>query len=72
MRKLFRRIRRFIEHFTPGGTEYTSLGTEIYYSSKGVTSISKSEAHKGLLIRLDEWEALRMRLHTDSDQKAES
>jgi hypothetical protein len=68
----FRRIKRFIEQFTPGGTEYTSLGTEIHYSSKGVTSISKSDAHKILLMRLDEWEKLRARLRADSDQKTES
>ena len=71
MRKFFRHIRRFIEHFTPGGTEYTSLGTEIHYSSKGVTTISKSDAHKNLLMRMDEWKNLRARLHTDSDHKIE-
>ena len=72
MRKFFRRLRRFIEHFTPGGTEYTSLGTEIHYSSKGVTSISKSDAQKILFMRLDEWKKLRERLRADSDQKTES
>jgi hypothetical protein len=72
MRRFLRRIRRFIEHFTPGGTEYTSLGTELHYSSKGVRSISKSDAHKILLMRLDEWKKLRARLHADSDQKTES
>jgi hypothetical protein len=64
-----RGIRRFIEQFTPGGTEYTSFGTEIHYSSKGVTTISKSDAHKILLMRLDEMEELRRRARTNSDQK---
>jgi hypothetical protein len=67
--KWFRRIKRFIEQFTPGGTEYTSFGTEIHYSSRGVTSISKSDMQKILFMRLDEWENLRKRAHTDSDQK---
>ena len=67
--KWFRRIKRFIEQFTPGGTEYTSFGTEIHYSSKGVTSISRSDAQKILFMRLDEMENLRKRLHGDSDQK---
>jgi hypothetical protein len=68
----FRRIKRFIEQFTPGGTEYTSLGTEIHYSSKGATTISKSDAHKILLMRLNEWKQLRARLHADTDRKSKS
>ena len=67
--KWFRRIKRFIEQFTPGGTEYTSFGTEIHYSSKGAMTISRSDAQKILFMRLDEWENLRKRLRTDSDQK---
>jgi hypothetical protein len=67
--KWFRGIKRFIEQFTPGGTEYTSFGTEIHYSSKGVTTISKSDAHKILLMRLDEMEEQRRRARSDSDQK---
>jgi len=70
--KWFRRIRRFIESFTPGGTEYTSFGTEIHYSSKGATTVSRSDAHKILLMRLEEWKNLRERLRADSDQKTES
>jgi hypothetical protein len=72
MPKFFRRIRRFIEQFTPGGTEYTSLGTEIHYSSKGATTISRSDAQKILFMRLDEWKKLRQRLQADSDQKTEN
>jgi hypothetical protein len=68
----FRRIKRFIEQFTPGGTEYTSMGTEIHYSSKGVTRISRSDAQKILFMRLDEWKKLRQRLQADSDQKTEN
>jgi hypothetical protein len=67
--KWFRRIKRFIEQFTPGGTEYTSFGTEIHYSREGVTTISRSDAHKILLMRLDEMQELRRRARTDSDQK---
>jgi hypothetical protein len=48
------------------------MGTEIHYSSKGVTSISKSDAQKILFMRLDEWKKLRERLQADSDQKTES
>ena len=67
--KWFRRIKRFIEQFTPGGTEYTRFGTEIHYTRDGVVSISKSDAHKLLLMRLNEWEKQRARMRTDSDQK---
>jgi hypothetical protein len=67
--KWFRRIKRFIEQFTPGGTEYTRFGTEIHYSSKGAMTISRSDAQKILFMRLDEWENLRKRLRADSDQK---
>jgi hypothetical protein len=70
--KWFRRIKRFIEQFTPGGTEYTRFGTEIHYSRTGVTTISKSDMHKLLLMRLDEWEKLRTRLKADSDQSGTS
>ena len=67
--KWFQRIKRFIEQFTPGGTEYTKFGTAIHYSHDGVTSISSSDAHKLLLMRLDEMEKLRARLKAESDQK---
>jgi hypothetical protein len=70
--KWFRRIKRFIEQFTPGGTEYTSFGTEIHYSHDGVTTVSRSDTQKILFMRLDEWEKQRARLRTDSDQKDES
>jgi hypothetical protein len=67
--KLFRRIKRFIELFTPGGTEYTEFGTAIHYSHDGVTTISSSDAQKLLFMRLDEMEELRKRLKAESDQK---
>jgi len=63
--KLFRRIKRFVEQFTPGGTEYTEFGTAIHYSHDGVTSISKSDMHKILLMRLDEMEKERSRLKAE-------
>jgi hypothetical protein len=67
--KLFGRIRRFIEQFTPGGTEYTEFGTAIHYSHDGGTYISRSDAQKLLFMRLDEMEELRKRLKAESDQK---
>jgi hypothetical protein len=67
--KWFRRIKRFIEHFTPGGTEYTRLGTEIHYSSKGVTTVPRSEYKKILFGRLSEWNNPNARMHTESGQK---
>jgi hypothetical protein len=70
--KWLRRIKRFIEQFTPGGTEYTEFGTAIHYSRTGDTTISDSDMHKLLLMRLDEWERLRTRLKAESDQKGAS
>ena len=67
--KWFRRIKRFIEQFTPGGTEYTEFGTGIHYTRYGGTSISRSDMHKILLMRLDEMEKERARLKAESDQK---
>lgn len=67
--KWFRRIKRFIEQFTPGGTEYTEFGTEIHYTRYGGTSISSSDAQKLLFMHLDEMEKLRARLKAESDQK---
>jgi hypothetical protein len=70
--KWFQRIKRFIELFTPGGTEYTEFGTEIHYSHDGGTTISNSDMHKLYLMRLDEMEKLRARLKAESDQKGAS
>ena len=44
--KWFRRIKRFIELFTPGGTEYTDFGTEIHFSSDGSITTPESERQK--------------------------
>jgi hypothetical protein len=67
--KWFRRIKRFIEQFTPAGTEYTEFGTEIHYSHTGHPTISDSDMHKLYLMRLDEMRELRARLKAESDQK---
>jgi len=67
--KLFRRIKQFIEQFTPGGTEYTEFGTELHYTHDGTVTISSSDAHKLYLMRLDEMEKLRERLKAESEQK---
>jgi hypothetical protein len=65
--KWFRRIKRFIEQFTPGGTEYTSLGTEIHFSSKGAITVPRSEYKKILLARLGEFRNPNAPAHTDSE-----
>jgi hypothetical protein len=67
--KWFRRIKRFIEQFTPGGTEYTEFGTEIHYTRYGGTSIPSSSVQKLLYMHLDEMEKLRARLKAESNQK---
>jgi hypothetical protein len=67
--KWFRRIKRFIELFTPGGTEYTSLGTQIHYSSDGVTSIPRSEWEKILFTRLDEFKKPGVRSGEGNNQR---
>jgi hypothetical protein len=59
--KWFRRIKRFIELFTPGGTEYTSQGIEIHYTSDGVSSIPPSEYEKILFPQLEEFKKAGLR-----------
>jgi hypothetical protein len=44
--KRFRRIRWFIELFTPGFTGYTKAGFEFHVSSNGSITTSKSEQKK--------------------------
>jgi hypothetical protein len=51
----FRRIKRFIELFTPGGTEYTRRGTEIHYTSDGLSSIPPHAREKLLFMVLAEF-----------------
>ena len=70
--KWFQRIKRFIELFTPGGTEYTEFGTAIHYSATGDTTISSSDMHKLYLMRLEESEKLMARLKAESEQKGVS
>jgi hypothetical protein len=60
--KWFRRVKRFIELFTPGGTEYTESGMEIHYSHTGATSIPESEHEKILFRRLEEFKKAGPRL----------
>ena len=67
--KWFQRIKRFIEQFTPGGTEYTEFGTAIHYSRTGDTTISSSDMQKILFMHLDEMEQQRARLKAESDRK---
>jgi hypothetical protein len=44
--KWFRRIKRFIEIFTPGGTGYTEYGTEYHVSWDGSITTPESEMQK--------------------------
>jgi hypothetical protein len=67
--KWFRRIKRFIELFTPGGTEYTSKGIEIHYSSDGVTTIPPSEYEKILFPQLEEFKKAGLRSGGCAEQK---
>jgi hypothetical protein len=67
--KWFRRIKRFIELFTPGGTEYTSQGIEIHYTSDGVSSFPPSEYEKILFPRLEEFKKAGVRLSAGAEQK---
>ena len=64
-----RRIKQFIELFTPGGTEYTELGVEIHFSADGVMTIPESEYEKILFMRLDEFEKAGSRLDADTGHK---
>jgi len=67
--KWFRRIKRFIELFTPGGTEYTDQGVEIHYTSDGVTSIPASQHKQILFMRLDEFKKTGPRVDADRDRR---
>jgi hypothetical protein len=52
--KWFRRIRWFIELFTPGFTGYTKSGFEFHVSSNGSITTPKSERKKRLLKMVDD------------------
>jgi hypothetical protein len=67
--KWFRRIKRFIELFTPGGTEYTSKGIAIHYSSDGVTTIPPSEYKKIIFPQLEEFKKAALRSGAGTEQK---
>jgi hypothetical protein len=67
--KWFRRIKRFIELFTPGGTEYTPSGIAIVYSRTGVTHIPRSEYKKLLFQYLSRSNDLRARLRDRHDEE---
>ena len=70
--KWFRRIKRFIELFTPGGTEYTSKGIAIHYTSDGVSSIPPSEWPKIVFPLLEEFKKAGERSSTDAEQRDRS
>jgi hypothetical protein len=67
--KWFRRIKRFIELFTPGGTEYTPSGIAIVYSRTGVTHIPRSEYKKLLCQYLSRSNDLHARLRDRHDEE---
>lgn len=52
-KKLFKAIKRFIELFTPGGTEYTRSGFSMVYSRTGGISMPEEEREKYLFHYLD-------------------
>jgi hypothetical protein len=49
----FKRIKRFMEIFTPGGTEYTPSGIAIVFSRTGHWHVPESEYQKLLFQYLD-------------------
>jgi hypothetical protein len=67
--KWFRRIKRFIELFTPGGTEYTRDGIEIHYTADGVSSFPPSEYPKILFPVLEEFKKAGLRSGPGTEQK---
>jgi hypothetical protein len=67
--KWFRRIKRFIELFTPGGTEYTRDGIEIHYTADGQASFPPSEYPKILFPVLEEFKKAEVRLGAGTVQK---
>jgi hypothetical protein len=60
--KWLKAIRRFIELFTPGGTEYLKDRRTIHYSSNGTFSVPESEWKRFLFEYLDKSEAIRLQL----------
>ena len=66
-KKWFKAIKRFIELFTPGGTEYSRSGIAIVYSRTGVAHIPESECEKLLFNYLDEANKLRSRVRENRD-----
>ena len=64
-----RRIKRFIEIFTPGGTEYTDFGTEFHVSSKGGITTPPGELAKILDRTVDEMERLKARWRAELEQR---
>jgi hypothetical protein len=67
--KWLRHIKRFIEIFTPGGVEYSTLGTEFHVSSNGTITVPASELQKILFKRLEEMQDPSLRLCVDLDQR---
>jgi hypothetical protein len=61
--KWFKALKRFIELFTPGGTEYTRSGIAVIFSRDGSTRIPESEYKKLILNCLDESARASARLH---------
>jgi hypothetical protein len=55
--KWLRRIKRFIEIFTPGGTAYTNFGTEFRVGHFGGISTPDSEVKKIMHKARRDWEA---------------
>ena len=66
--KLFKAIERFIELFTPGGTEYTRSGFSMVYSRTGGISLPVDEYEKYVFHYLDKVRRERALRGEDIDQ----
>jgi len=65
--KWIRRVKRFIELFTPGGVMYSKAGTEIHVSHDGSITIPPSERKKLLDMHLDEMDRLKSQWRRELD-----
>jgi hypothetical protein len=67
-RKWLKAIKRFIELFTPGGTEYTRSGVAIIFSHTGDSRIPESDWEKLLFNYMDESKRSASRLQEHRNQ----
>jgi hypothetical protein len=65
--KWIRRIKRFIDLFTPGGAIYSKSGIEAHVSHDGSFTIPPSERKKLLYMHLDKMERLKSQWRKELD-----